>query len=118
MPRWLRGLEPMLRISCGHRGDSCAFCLRNRLTLERNARSLQAGPMASSPAELDLPEAHRAFGDSAYRPRRARIASIAERYVPRAPIPDVPYTPVENQVWNTVSTELAAKHARLACRAS
>ena len=73
--------------------------------------------MASSPAEVDLPEDHPGFSDSAYRARRARIASIAERYVPGAPIPEVPYTPVENQVWNTVSTELAAKHARLACRA-
>jgi phenylalanine-4-hydroxylase len=73
--------------------------------------------MTPSPAEVDLPEDHPGFSDSAYRARRARIASIADTYVAGAAIPEIPYTPVENQVWNTVSTELAAKHARLACRA-
>ncbi len=73
--------------------------------------------MASVPAEVELHEDHPGFRDGAYRARRARIASIATTYVPGAPIPEVPYTDVENQVWNTVSTQLAAKHARVACRA-
>jgi phenylalanine-4-hydroxylase len=67
--------------------------------------------------DVELPEDHPGFSDRAYRARRARIAAIAETYEPGSRIPDVPYTDVENEVWATVSRELAAKHERLACRA-
>jgi len=66
--------------------------------------------------EAELPEDHPGFSDRAYRSRRARIAAIGESYVPGSVIPQVPYTEVENEVWATVSGELAAKHERLACR--
>src|SRR4051794_14835067 len=66
--------------------------------------------------DIELPEDHPGFSDRAYRERRARIAAIADKYEPGSRIPDVAYTDVENDVWATVSRELAAKHALLACR--
>jgi phenylalanine-4-hydroxylase len=63
-----------------------------------------------------LPEDHPGFGDAAYRARRAAIAEVGAAYVAGAPIPDVEYTPAEDEVWRTVSRELQAKHERYACR--
>jgi phenylalanine-4-hydroxylase len=53
--------------------------------------------------------------DAAYRARRAAIAEVGARYVEGDPIPDVTYTPEEDEVWATVSRELAEQHARHAC---
>jgi phenylalanine-4-hydroxylase len=53
--------------------------------------------------------------DPAYRARRAAIASVGEHYRAGDPIPDVAYSPEEDEVWRRVSTELAEKHRRLAC---
>jgi phenylalanine-4-hydroxylase len=53
--------------------------------------------------------------DPEYRARRAAIAAVGEAYRPGDPIPDVEYTAEEDDVWRVVSTELAEKHARLAC---
>jgi len=77
--------------------------------------ALQAETVTSSGDEVELPEDHPGFSDRSYRSRRARIASVAERYEPGSAIPNVPYTDVENEVWATVSRELAAKHEGLAC---
>jgi len=65
---------------------------------------------------LALPDDHPGVTDDAYRQRRAAIAESAAAYRPPGPISDVEYTPEEDAVWATVSGELAAKHARLACR--
>jgi phenylalanine-4-hydroxylase len=78
---------------------------------------LQAEEVQPVRDDIELPEDHPGFSDRSYRTRRARIASIADTYEPGSRIPDVPYTDTENEVWATVSRELAAKHARLACRA-
>ena len=73
--------------------------------------------LSTAPPEMcDLPEDHPGFHDAAYRTRRADISRIGAAYVPGDPIPDVAYTPEEDEVWRLVSTELAAKHRRLACR--
>ena len=64
----------------------------------------------------DLPEDHPGFDDPAYRARRAEISRVGAAYVAGHPIPDVDYTPEEDEVWRLVSTELAAKHRELACR--
>jgi phenylalanine-4-hydroxylase len=77
---------------------------------------LQAETVTSHRDEYDLPQDHPGFSDRAYRSRRARIAAVAETYEPGSTIPDVPYTDVENEVWATVSRELAAKHERLGCQ--
>jgi phenylalanine-4-hydroxylase len=67
-------------------------------------------------AELHLPEDHPGFSDPAYRARRAAIAEVGAAYRSGDRIPDVTYTPEEDEVWRTVSTELARKHQRFACR--
>jgi phenylalanine-4-hydroxylase len=63
-----------------------------------------------------LPADHPGVHDAAYRARRATIAAVGEQYRPGAPIPEVEYTAEEDNVWHVVSTELAAKHQRYACR--
>jgi phenylalanine-4-hydroxylase len=68
---------------------------------------------------VHLDESHPGFGDSVYRERRNQIAGRALRWSagpPAPPIPHVDYTEAEQEVWRTVSRELAAKHERLACR--
>lgn len=68
-------------------------------------------------ADFELPEDHPGFSDPDYRARRAAIAEVGAAYHPGDPIPDVVYTPEEDEVWRVVSAELAAKHQRYACRA-
>ena len=69
-------------------------------------------------AELaSLPADHPGAGDEAYRRRRAVIAATLSGHERGDEIPLVEYTQEEDAVWATVSAELAAKHARLACRA-
>lgn len=73
-----------------------------------------AAPMA--PSRFQLPADHPGFSDPAYRARRARIAEAGAAYHRGDPIPDVIYTAEEDEVWRTVSTELAGKHRKYACR--
>jgi phenylalanine-4-hydroxylase len=68
-------------------------------------------------ADLHLPEDHPGFSDQDYRRRRAAIGEACASYEPGGRIPDVHYTPEEDEVWHIVSTELAAKHRRYACSA-
>ena len=62
-----------------------------------------------------LPADHPGVSDEEYLARRAHIAEVGRRYQPGTPIPDVHYTAEEDEVWATVSTELAGLHARYAC---
>ncbi|MBV8993857.1 MAG: phenylalanine 4-monooxygenase [Pseudonocardiales bacterium] len=73
-----------------------------------------AAPIA--PFRFELPADHPGVSDPAYRARRARIAEVGAAYHRGDPIPDVTYTAEENEVWRTVSTELAGKHRTYACR--
>jgi phenylalanine-4-hydroxylase len=68
-------------------------------------------------SDMALPDDHPGVSDPAYRARRAAIAAVGEAYRSGEPIPDVTYTPEEDDVWRTVSAELAVKHQRYACRA-
>ena len=70
---------------------------------------------ATAPAEL--PEDHPGFSDPEYRARRGAIADVGAHYQSGDPIPDVTYTPEEDEVWRLVSHELGRKHRRYACRA-
>ncbi|MCU1376533.1 MAG: phenylalanine 4-monooxygenase [Actinomycetia bacterium] len=63
----------------------------------------------------ELPVDHPGFADADYRRRRAVIAGAAEAWEPGEPIPEVHYTAEEDDVWRTVSGELASKHRRYAC---
>jgi phenylalanine-4-hydroxylase len=67
-------------------------------------------------AAFTLPADHPGFHDPEYRSRRAAISAVALRYRPEDPVPDVRYTPEEDDVWRIVSSELARKHERFACR--
>ena len=74
--------------------------------------------MAVMPTEatsLHLPDDHPGFSDQEYRQRRAAIAEACAAYERDGPIPNVHYTPEEDEVWRLVSTELAAKHRSYAC---
>ena len=76
--------------------------------------------VSDSPAlgqSFELPDDHPGVSDEAYRARRAKIAETGAAYHSGEPIPDVEYTPEEDDVWRVVSRELAAKHRRYACRA-
>ncbi len=70
---------------------------------------------ADGEVTVHLDEDHPGFGDPEYRKRRNQIAAGALDWDPSMPIPQVEYTPEEQQVWRTVCAELAAKHERLAC---
>jgi phenylalanine-4-hydroxylase len=66
---------------------------------------------------FELPADHPGVADDAYRARRAAIAEVAARFRRGEPIPDVTYIEEEDEVWRTVSAELARKHERYACAA-
>jgi 4-hydroxyphenylpyruvate dioxygenase len=68
-------------------------------------------------ADLELPADHPGFSDPDYRARRAAIAAVGAQHRSGDPIPDVHYAAAEDEVWRVVSSELAAKHRRDACRA-
>lgn len=69
---------------------------------------------AAAPVGALAPD-HPGAGDPDYVARRARIAETGARYRPGDPIPDVTYTPAEDEVWRTVSAELGQLHQRVAC---
>jgi phenylalanine-4-hydroxylase len=66
---------------------------------------------------FELPADHPGVADHAYRARRAAIAEVAARFRRGQPIPNVTYIEEEDEVWRTVSAELARKHERYACAA-
>lgn len=66
---------------------------------------------------LELPADHPGVSDRAYRGRRAAIAAVGEAYRPGEEIPVVAYAPEEDEVWRTVSAELAVLHETLAVAA-
>lgn len=66
---------------------------------------------------LELPADHPGVSDDAYRGRRAAIAAVGEAYRPGEDIPVVAYAPEEDEVWRTVSAELAVLHETLAVAA-
>ena len=66
-------------------------------------------------AELVLPEDHPGVNDTEYLRRRAAIAAVGEAWERGQPIPEVEYSPEEDEVWATVSRELADRHRTYAC---
>jgi phenylalanine-4-hydroxylase len=62
-----------------------------------------------------LPVDHPGVHDPAYRQRRAVISAAGSKYRPGDPIPIVNYSAEEDELWRTVSTELAVKHREYAC---
>jgi phenylalanine-4-hydroxylase len=72
---------------------------------------------AAPPDDIDLPDDHPGVSDPAYRRRRAAIAAVGAAHRPGDPVPDVAYAPEEDEVWRTVSSQLAERHRTYACRA-
>ena len=60
---------------------------------------------------------HPGANDPDYRARRAEIAEAALEWTPGTPAPTIVYTEEEQNVWRTVTRELAPKYERYACRA-
>lgn len=71
---------------------------------------------ADGSVTVHLADDHPGVADPDYRARRNHIAALALGWTPDRPIPHVRYSEAEHEVWRTVCRELAAKHARLACR--
>ncbi|MGW0248838.1 phenylalanine 4-monooxygenase [Nocardia goodfellowii] len=65
---------------------------------------------------VHLSDEHPGVGDPDYRARRNAIAALALEYAPGKPLPRIAYTEEEQQVWRTVSYELARKHEIYACQ--
>lgn len=86
------------------------------LNVRAAGRKLAAVAAPIAPSQFELPPDHPGFSDPDYRARRARIAEVGSAYHHGDPIPDVGYTAEEDEVWRTVSTELASKHHNYACR--
>ncbi|MEO6989252.1 MAG: phenylalanine 4-monooxygenase, partial [Aquihabitans sp.] len=78
-------------------------------------QSSPAAPTASSAERYDLPDDHPGANDPEYRARRAAIAAVGETYRSGDQITDVDYSPEEDEVWATVSSQLADLHREHAC---
>lgn len=89
----------------------------NGIILEPAAhdKALSLAPAEGGRASVKLDAGHPGFRDRAYRARRDEIAEIALRYQPGAPIPDVPYTEEEHQLWGIVRDALRPQHQSHAC---
>jgi phenylalanine-4-hydroxylase len=65
---------------------------------------------------VELDPDHPGFRDKIYRARRNEIAQIAANYRPGDPLPDIPYTKAEHEVWRTIWQALRPAHKKFACR--
>jgi phenylalanine-4-hydroxylase len=63
---------------------------------------------------VHLGAGHPGFQDAVYRERRNEIAASALAWTPGTDPAPIAYTDAENEVWRTVSRELAVKHERYA----
>jgi phenylalanine-4-hydroxylase len=72
-------------------------------------------PGDADPRAFELPPGHPGVDDPDYRARRAEIAAAGAAYRAGERIPEVRYSPEEDEVWRLVSSELASKHERHAC---
>jgi phenylalanine-4-hydroxylase len=83
-----------------------------------DARMVAAGA-DDSPGDrnaiVQLDPDHPGFRDAEYRGRRNKIASIALRYEPGAPVPDAPYSQEEHALWRTIRDALEPAHRAHAC---
>ncbi len=71
---------------------------------------------ADGTVEVELGANHPGVGDPVYRTRRNAIAELALEWQPGQPVPHAEYTAEEQEVWRTVSAELAVLHQDLACQ--
>ena len=66
---------------------------------------------------VHLGKDHPGANDPVYRARRGEIAEAALNWTPGEPAPTIDYTEEEQNVWRTVTRELAPRYERYACRA-
>lgn len=65
---------------------------------------------------VELGEGHPGLHDPDYRRRRDLLATLADRWAPGDPAPQVPYTDDEHEVWRVVCEDLRDKHLTYACQ--
>jgi phenylalanine-4-hydroxylase len=66
---------------------------------------------------VELAGDHPGVTDPSYRARRDELAGLAAHWNPGRPVPEPAYSPVEHEVWATVSEALVELHERHACSA-
>lgn len=62
-----------------------------------------------------FPHDHPGYHDAEYRRRRERFAEAAFDYADGQPIPDLAYTPAEDEMWRDVTARLRDLHRTYAC---
>ena len=101
------------------RGINLSICPIIPVIVARSGLSTHTLGVALSDGHpvLELPSDHPGVRDADYLARRAAITRAAAAYRSPDPLPVVHYTAEEDEVWSIVSSELATKHRRYACRA-
>ncbi|MGA8257670.1 MAG: phenylalanine 4-monooxygenase [Nocardioides sp.] len=65
---------------------------------------------------VHLSDDHPGLHDPEYRRRRDYLATMADRWTPGEPAPEVAYVAEEHDVWRVVCEDLKAKHDTYACQ--
>ena len=65
---------------------------------------------------VHLSDDHPGLHDPEYRRRRDYLATMADRWTPGEPAPEVAYVAEEHDVWRVVCEDLKAKHIAYACQ--
>lgn len=79
-------------------------------------KAVNTAPLQGDQDLVVLDPDHPGFRDETYRARRNAIAQLAMRYKEPAPVPEVAYTPAEQEVWRMVWKGLAPLHEKRAAR--
>jgi phenylalanine-4-hydroxylase len=79
-------------------------------------KAVKPSPLQGDQDLVTLDPDHPGFRDATYRSRRNAIAQLAMRYKEPLPVPEVEYTPAEQEVWRMVWKGLSPLHEKRAAR--